>query len=61
MAAIFGVCFDVLHYVRLAAYVSRNIILLLGWLYGTWYIKNDENQRFSYVNERNFGFMLITY
>ena len=36
----FGVCLDVfLHYVRLAAYVACNIILLVRWIYGTCGIK----------------------
>ena len=39
IAVIFGVCLDVLRYVRLAAYVSRNIILLMGWIYGAGGIK----------------------
>ena len=39
MAAMLRVCLDVLHYVRLAAYVSRNIIWLMGWIYGTWCVK----------------------
>ena len=55
VAAIFCVCFDDLHYVLLAAYVSRKTAL--------WNVvyKHYDNQRFSYVNERHFGFMLITY
>ena len=58
-AAIFGVCLDVFHYVRLASNVSRNIIVNGMDLWRVMY-KNDDNHRFSYVNERHFGFMLIT-
>ena len=39
MAAILGICLDVLHYVLLTTYVSRKIILLMRWIYGTCGIK----------------------
>ena len=58
--AIFDVCLDDLHYVILAAYVSRNIIVNVMALWNVVY-KHYDNQRFSHVNERYFGFMLITY
>ena len=63
MAAILGICLDVLHYVRPAAlcFMLHNIVNVMT-LWNVMYKHYDRsNQRFSYVNERHFGFMLITY
>ena len=38
-------------------FMQHNIVNAMD-LWNVWY-KNDDNQRFSYINERHFGFMLI--
>ena len=62
MAGILGIFLYISHHVLLATYVSHDIILLM-YVMALWNVvyKHYDNQRFLYVNERHFGFMLITY